>query len=97
MVTGERTDVEFFFIDTNPFVESYWMENNKDYIWQLAMSREDYIAHELKVSCSKHLHMDLQRVDSLKTGNCVNQVLTKLDPLCSCAPEPDKCFGVIPC
>ncbi|CAK9860738.1 unnamed protein product [Sphagnum jensenii] len=44
----ERMDVEFFFVDTNPFVESYWMENNKDYIWQLAISREDYIAHELK-------------------------------------------------
>jgi tartrate-resistant acid phosphatase type 5 len=45
---GERMDVEFFFVDTNPFVESYWMENNKDYIWQQAISREDYIAHELK-------------------------------------------------
>jgi hypothetical protein len=52
VVAGERMDVEFFFVDTNPFVESYWMENNKDYIWQLAISREDYIAHELKVSCS---------------------------------------------
>jgi tartrate-resistant acid phosphatase type 5 len=39
--------VEFFFIDTNPFVESYWVENNKDYIWQLPISRQDYIAHEL--------------------------------------------------
>jgi hypothetical protein len=43
--------VEFFFIDTNPFVESYWVENNKDYIWQLPISREDYIGHELMVSC----------------------------------------------
>ncbi|CAK9193922.1 unnamed protein product [Sphagnum troendelagicum] len=43
----ETTGVEFFFIDTNPFVESYWVENNKDYIWQLPISRQDYIAHEL--------------------------------------------------
>jgi hypothetical protein len=51
LFAGETTGVEFFFIDTNPFVESYWVENNKDYTWQLPISREDYIAHELMVSC----------------------------------------------
>jgi len=45
---GEAVDVEFFFIDTNPFVESYWKENNKDYKWLLPISREEYIANELK-------------------------------------------------
>jgi hypothetical protein len=48
---GEAVDVEFFFIDTNPFVESYWKENNKDYKWLLPISREEYIANELKVHC----------------------------------------------
>jgi tartrate-resistant acid phosphatase type 5 len=45
---GEAVDVEFFFIDTNPLVESYWKENNKDYKWLLPISREEYIANELK-------------------------------------------------
>jgi hypothetical protein len=40
--------VEFFFIDTNPFVEEYWTTKSL-YAWQLPILQKDYIMEELMV------------------------------------------------
>ncbi|CAM6042471.1 unnamed protein product [Sphagnum compactum] len=43
---GEAATVEFFFIDTNPFVEEYWTMKSL-YAWQLPILQKDYIMEEL--------------------------------------------------
>ncbi|CAK9212366.1 unnamed protein product [Sphagnum jensenii] len=41
-----QAKVEFFFIDTNPFVGEYWTTKSS-YAWQLPIPRKDYIMEEL--------------------------------------------------
>ncbi len=78
---GEAVDVEFFFIDTNPLVESYWKENNKDYKWLLPISREEYIANELKVNCWNASVCTCNEYPYLKSAIIVGQVLREWLPL----------------
>ncbi|CAM6108215.1 unnamed protein product [Calypogeia fissa] len=42
------SDVEFFFIDTNPFEEDYWTPDNEKYEWTRRIPREVVIANQLK-------------------------------------------------
>lgn len=41
--------VEFFFVDTTPFQDKYFTEEDHDYDWRGILPREEYLSNVLKV------------------------------------------------
>lgn len=41
--------VQFFFVDTNPFVKSYWEDTQNNYDWREVAPREKYLTNLLQV------------------------------------------------
>ncbi|GLJ29682.1 hypothetical protein SUGI_0585370 [Cryptomeria japonica] len=45
---GDLGSVDFFFVDTNPFVDEYWEPSEQTYDWRGVLPRENYIKQHLE-------------------------------------------------
>lgn len=46
--SGEHTSADFFFLDTNPFVDQYWEPGNHTYDWRGVIPRQKYLKQQLQ-------------------------------------------------